>query len=145
MTNLKDLYRAKELFAKGGYACVAVRESTEYYGVKGGIAPLIDFIDENNMQGFSVADKIAGKAAALLYAKMGLSAVYAEVLSVPAEEILKKHGIYYEYKTLTQNIINRRGDGICPMEQAVEKISDPDEAYKVLSAKIKKHIYNFNT
>ena len=138
MINSEDLSSAKALFGKGGYTCVAVRESTVYYGVKCGIAPLIDFINEKNLEGFAIADKIAGKAAALLYAKMGLSAVYAEVLSVSGEEILKKYNIYYEYKTLTKNIINRRGDGLCPMEQAVENIADPDEAYKVLSAKIKK-------
>lgn len=133
-----DLSRAKALFEKGGCTCVATRGNEAYYGANSGISPLIRFIAEKDLRGFAIADKIVGKAAALLYAKMGLSAVYAEVLSVSGEEILKKYNIYYEYKTITEYIINRRGDGACPMEQAVENISDPEEAYKVLSAKIKK-------
>ena len=135
---MSDLQRAKELLENGGYTCVILRESKAYYGVKRGIAPLLEFVDSGiDFTGFSAADKIVGKAAALLYIKMKLTAVYAEVLSVSAAEILKKNGVEYGYGTLAENIINRKGDGICPMEKAVLNTDDPDTAVTVLKQTLK--------
>jgi len=130
---MTDLQRAKNLLDKGGCTCVILRESTAYYGVKRGIAPLLDFIESGtDFSGYSAADKIVGKAAALLYVKMKLTAVYAVVLSVSAVEIFKKYGVYYEYGTLTERIINRAGDGVCPMERAVEFTDEPETAVNIL-------------
>lgn len=135
---MSDLQRAKELLEKGGYNCVILHESTAYYGVKRGIAPLLEFVESGtDFTGFSAADKIVGKAAALLYIKMKLTAVYAEVLSVSAAEILKKHGVLYGYGALAENIINRKGDGICPMEQAVLNVDEPDKAVTILKQTLK--------
>ena len=135
---MSDLQRAKELLKGGGYTCVILRESKAYYGVKRGIATIMDFIDSGvDFTGFSAADKIVGKAAAFLYVKMKLTAVYAEVLSVPAAEIFKKHGVEFGYGTLTENIINRKGDGICPMEQAVLKVEEPEQAVNILKQKLR--------
>ncbi|MDE6302390.1 MAG: DUF1893 domain-containing protein, partial [Clostridia bacterium] len=63
------------------------------------------------LNGASVADKVVGRAAALLMVKGGVKEVYAEVLSNPAQEVFIKYGVEYEYKTLVQGIINRKGDG----------------------------------
>ena len=57
-------------------------------------------------------------------------------LSEPAEEVLKAHGIYVQYETLVPNIINRRGDGICPFEAAVMGIDDPEKAYDAILQKM---------
>lgn len=130
---MSDLQKAKTLLESGGYTCVILRESTAYYGVKRGIAPLLEFIESGiDFTGFSAADKIVGKAAAFLYVKMNLTAVYGEVLSVSAAEILKKNGVEYGYGTLTEKIINRAGDGICPMEKAVANADDPGQAVDIL-------------
>lgn len=82
---------------------------------------------------YSVADKIVGKAAALLFIKMKVSSVYGSVMSEKARDIFLHYNIPFFYKTLTKEIINRRGDDLCPMEKAVENVNDPEKAYVILT------------
>lgn len=133
---MNDLERAKKLL-KGAVTCAFVKGAQERTSVLTGIRPLMELLDGGEtLEGYSAADKIVGRAAAFLYVRLGVAAVYAEVLSAKGEEILKKYGIPYEYREFTENIINRTGDGPCPMEAATEKISDPKEAEEVLRAKL---------
>lgn len=81
-------------------------------------------------------DKIVGKAAALLYALMGIEALYAEVLSEGAEDVLRRFRILTEYEKIVPAIINRKGDGICPMEEAVKETEDPLSAFEILQKRI---------
>ena len=102
-----------------------------------GISPMIKFIAENrDLNGYSAADIIVGKAAAMLFVKAGIVRVYAMTMSRPAAEFLHAHGIEYSYGTLTENIINRQGTDVCPMEKTVEHISDPDQAYPALKLRL---------
>ena len=94
------------------------------------------------MKGFSAADKIVGKAAAMLYVILGVKAVYSPVMSETAAEVFTNYNIAYEYDELTQNIINRNGDGICPMEETVKNISDPTEGFAALKNKLKLILQN---
>ena len=71
-----------------------------------------------------------------LYAGAGVTAVYAAVLSREAEEALKQHGIQIEADTLVPRIVNRTGDGLCPMETSVLGISDPAEARKAIERRL---------
>lgn len=99
---------------------------------------MLDYIAEGtDLSGFSAADKIVGKAAAMLFALAGVKVLHAQVLSRGAEEILHIHGIPYTCDTLTEGIINRRRDGLCPMEQAVASIENTDlqGAYKAICEK----------
>ena len=103
-----------------------------------GIAPMINFIDSGvDLTGYSVADTVVGKAAALLFVKCGIKEVFAKTLSEKAKKVLDDHGIYLEYATLTEKIINREGTDICPMEKAVTDTDNPEEAYLILKNKLK--------
>ena len=84
-----------------------------------------------------VADKIVGKAAALLMTAGGVKEVYAETISESAIKVFQKHGISFSFGISTPQIINRAGTGPCPMESCVEKIDDPACAYEALKQKIK--------
>lgn len=109
-----------------------------YSSDRRGIAPLIELIESGKeVKGCTAYDKIVGKAAALLYALMGINKVHAEVISVTAIELFRKYRIDFSYITLTERIINRNGDDVCPMEKTVEDIFEPQEAFKSLKAKIK--------
>ncbi len=102
-----------------------------------GIRPLLNWIQQKeNLNGAYAADRIVGKAAALLYVLMGVKGVFAEVLSESGLAMLKKHGIYAEYATLTPNIKRRDGNGLCPMEETVLLIDEPYEAYVALQKKV---------
>ena len=60
-------------------------------------------------------------------------------MSKAGEKILKENNIEYEYGQLVENIINRSGDDICPMEKTVKDIDDYNEAYIALKNKIALH------
>ena len=102
-----------------------------------GVAPLIKLIDDRtDLTGYSAADKIVGKAAAMLFYKAGIVAIFGKTMSESAKEFLEDHGIDYEYETLVTKIINRQGTDICPMEKTVLNISDADEGYAALKDKL---------
>lgn len=90
-----------------------------------------------DLSGYSVADVVVGKAAALLFVKCGIINVFAKTLSQSAKSILELYGIAYEYEVLTERIINRAGTDTCPMEKAVWNTNNPDEAYSILKDKLK--------
>ena len=96
---------------------------------------MIKLIDGGeDLRGCSAADRIVGKAAALMYVLLGAREVYADVLAEKALEILRRNGIDAYYGELAPVIINRRGDGPCPMEIAVADTDAPEEAYSEVKA-----------
>lgn len=134
MTNLQ---RAKELFSSGEYTLVLVCGEEVFTSNERGIAPVLKLATEGKcLNGYSAADKIVGRAAALLYARLGIKEVYAEVLSEGGRRVLEAHGIGNSCNVFTQNIINRAGDDICPMEKAVSGTQEPQEAVLLLQAAI---------
>lgn len=118
------------------YAIIA---SNGYYSYDTGIKPVIDRLNENidYFKDLIVADKIIGKASAMLLCLSKVKEVYCIVLSVQGKAILEKYQIPYHYETLTDAIINRKGDDICPMEKTVSNIDDLLQAYNALKDKLK--------
>jgi hypothetical protein len=112
---------------------VLCKENVIYTSTKNGVAPLIEWLTNDiNITGFSAADKIVGKAAALLFVLGGVREVYSPVMSETAVDVFTRYGIATEYETLVPIIINRTGTGPCPMEQAVTNIENPSEALKAI-------------
>lgn len=99
---------------------------------------MMDFIENGvDLTGYSVADLIVGKAAALLFVRSKIRKVFAKTLSESGKKILENYGIDYEYDTLTEKIINRAGTDICPMEKAVANTDNAEEAYEILKNQLK--------
>ncbi len=116
--------------------CIVQKDGRVLTSRQRGIRPLLDWIAQGeDLHGAFAADRIVGKAAALLYALMGVKGVFAEVLSESGLAVLKKYGICAEYATLTPKIMRRDGNGLCPMEQTVLAIDDPSAAYPALAKK----------
>ena len=102
-----------------------------------GISPMMKFLAEGrDLSGYSAADQIVGKAAALLFLKAGICAVYGKVMSQAAKTLLESRGIPVRCEILTERIINRQGTGICPMEETVADTNDADAAYVLLRGKL---------
>lgn len=116
--------------------CAIDGESDVFTSDKPGIAPLIEAVDSGKYFGCVAADRIVGKAAALLYAYLGAEEVFGQVMSEEGERTLCRFNIPHSYAALTPFIRNRKGDGICPMEQTVSNIDDPAEALSALKAKL---------
>lgn len=121
-----------------GHTICLCKDGNCLYSEKRGIAPMMGFIENGiALNGYSVADVVVGKAAALLFIKSGIKSVFAKTLSQSAKTILEKYNIPYEYETLTESIINRAGTDICPMEKTVLNTDNPEEAYNLLKEKLK--------
>ena len=64
----KDWITAAELLKVEGYTCVFVRGKEVITSHKRGVKPLLELLDEGvSLEDFFGADKVIGKAAALLY------------------------------------------------------------------------------
>ncbi len=132
-----NLEQAKYLLETGGYTCVFYKADQVVTCTQRGVKPLLELLEAGeNLRGWSVADKVVGKAAALLYAYMQVREVYAPVMSKGAERTLLRHGIAVQYDALVDRIQNRRGDGLCPMESAVWDVDEPNEAFGILKSKV---------
>ena len=132
-----DLRIAKENL--DGHTICLCKDGACLYSESRGISPMMNFIaDGVDLSGYSVADLVVGKAAALLFIKCGIKEVFAKTLSKSGKEMLELYGADYEYETLAEKIINRAGTDVCPMEKAVENTDNPEDAYLLLKEQLKK-------
>ena len=128
-----DLGSLKELVERGGFTCAIAKGDRLFTSTLRGIRPRLDLIESGeDFSGGIAADKIVGRAAALLYARLGIAEVYAGVLGEGGLAVLREHNIAAQFGTLAERIINRAGTDICPMERASADISNPNEAFFAL-------------
>ena len=132
------LTKAVKLLGESGASCVLLRGDRPEYLAGRGVGPLTDALAAvpQHFAGCAAADKIIGRAAALLFLYGGVGEVYGEVMSRGAMEMIASNGIPAAYGTLAEQIRNRAGDGICPMEKISSGITSPEEAYRALSAAV---------
>ena len=90
---------------------------------------MLGFLAEGiDLKGFAAADRIIGKASAMLFVVAGVGAAYAPVVSEQALATFARFGIECAFDSTTDIIMNSAGTGPCPMAQAVKDIDDPAEA-----------------
>ncbi len=132
-----DLARAL-LIAEKDATLVAVRGDEIHVCRERGVKPLLRMIKEgHSLRGFAVADKVVGKAPALLYAVLGPDAVFSPVMSWTGRAVLLASGIATSYDTLVRHIQNRAKNGQCPMDSSVTNVWEPYEAVGVLMDRAK--------
>lgn len=85
------------------------------------------------LNGGRVADKVIGKGAAALMVAGKVKEVYARVISRHAFDLFTGAGIPLTYGTLVDNIINRRGDGICPVESLCKDCATAEECLPLIA------------
>ena len=123
------LERARHTLEEGEYACVLLHEDKTFCSRKRGVAPLLELIGEKtDLRCAYAADKVLGAGAAYLYVLMGVSAVWAGTVSESARQIFENYGIELSYGLCVPFIVNRAGDGVCPMEKAVSDATSPEDA-----------------
>ncbi len=133
---MTDLQKAKKGLA--GHTLCLVKGGETIVSDKRGVAPMMEIISSGRgVNGFSAADVVVGKAAAMLFVKAGVSAVYAATISAGGKGILGKSRGPEEYGPPVARRINRHGTGLCPMEQAVLDCGDAEEGYLKIKEKLK--------
>ena len=136
----RNLTEAKRCLIEGDYTCVAVQGEQKLTSRERGVKPLLAWLDgEVDLHGFSVADKVIGDGAAMLYVLLGVEEIYSTVISEPARKTLEGHGIQVYYDQCVEGIRNRAGTGICPMEDAVRGIDEPVEALQAIRNKLNQY------
>lgn len=99
---------------------------------KAGLPPeaIIEYVrlyrEGRDLSGFCAADRVVGRAVAMLFVKAGVHAVFAEVMSDGAAALLAAHGIDASCDVRTAAIEDRQKTVPCPMESAVAGIEDID-------------------
>lgn len=112
-------------------SCVVIQGGKEYRYFENGVAPLLKHL--HNQTGFidaQVYDKVIGKAAALLIVYGKGKTVHTKVISKYAKEVFLQNGVEYDAEKEVEYIINRKGDGMCPLEKLCLDITSPQEGYK---------------
>lgn len=128
---------ALNLIKEGTATCVVIKGNTIIKTEYGrGIGPVIAMYESGILKDTYVVDKIIGKAAAQILTLGGAVGCYGEVMSYDAKNWLDSYKVKAEYGTLVDKISNHEGTGICPMEQTVKDISDPQESLAALKRKI---------
>jgi hypothetical protein len=134
-----DLRLAKQRLKRRELSLVIVKDGRILFEDSSpGIAGLIRAIEElkDLLRGSALADRVVGRAVALLCAHSRISSLFALLLGQNALEVLRKHNIAYEYKKLVPGILDASKSGLCPLEQLCLRIDDPLEAYERLRAKV---------
>jgi len=140
---MTDLERAVALLTEGSYTVALCRGDRTHTDTRRGVAPLLALLDSGvDLTAYAAADKVVGKAAAFLYLRLGVTAVHAGVMSVPARDLLVAHGVAVTCDTLVPAIRNRAGDGYCPMETVCLPLADPIVAEQAIRRRLVKLIHN---
>ena len=134
---------AKSTLFENEYSIVVVKENEIVYKSESkGLQSLISLYknDEDTLENSSIADKVIGRAAALILVDSNIKEVYADLISENAIDILDKSDIPYEYKTQVTEIRNRDNTGMCPMEELSLKCVSADELIEKIEEKFNKWI-----
>ncbi len=127
----QDLKNAINILNNENLTCVLCHSNIIYKSSEKGILPIYKYISLGyDLNNFAVADKVVGKAVAMLFVFAGIKEVYTTVISDVAYEVLKNNCIEVNYEIKTDMIVNRVGNDMCPMEKAVVSIDDPRDAYE---------------
>ena len=117
-------------------ACIAILSNGTYEESGRGVAPILRLYARDVLAGATVVDKVVGKAAAMVMSRAGVVACHALTLSQPALLWLQEKGIQTSYERCVPYIQNRRGDGLCPMEQLVQTLYTDEDIVALLQAKL---------
>ncbi|MCL1951660.1 MAG: DUF1893 domain-containing protein [Oscillospiraceae bacterium] len=122
-----------------GHTCVARTVGGELrFSDEHGILPPLRWLREDPglLCGAEVADRVIGKAAALLFAYGGVRSLWAARMSEAARDFLQTTGIVFDYGELVPAVLNRDGTALCPMEQRAMGITEPAQAFAVFDGMI---------
>lgn len=134
---MTDLDLAKQRLDADSLAFVIAKDGVILWtGTREGIGELIEAVDAlgDAARGAALADKIVGKAVAMVARTARFRALYSPLASQAARDALASDKISLEYDHLVPLILNKRNDGPCPMERLTLPIDDPMQAVDALRA-----------
>jgi hypothetical protein len=137
---MKDLEIARIRLKEGNLSLVIAKNGkiifeTRSHGLRG-FLQAINLLDKELAES-SVADRIMGRAAALLSVYSHISAVFAVTISKEGIKVLEDNNIPYQFESCVPKILNSKGDDMCPFEKLTITLTNPAKAYSKLKSLIK--------
>ena len=132
---MQDLERARIRLKEKDLSLVVVKNEkvtfeTESHGIKG-FLEAIELLGKE-LSGFSVADRVVGRAVAFLCVYFQISAVFAVIISMEGVKIMEDNDIFYQFEKCVPNILNQQRNDVCPFEKLALTFATPEEAYRKL-------------
>jgi len=138
---MNDLEIATRILLEKDLTLVIVKNGVEIFQTDShrisGFIKAIDILG-TQLATASVADRVAGKALALLCVYSQVQAVYAEVMSKKAKSLFDNYKISCEGNELVDNVLDVEKKEVCPFERIAEKIKDPEQSYSTFKALLEK-------
>jgi len=140
---MNDLEKAKTQLTEKQLTLVVVKNGeilfeTEFHRISGFLTAIEQL--GKKLENASIADKVVGKAVALLCVYARVKAVYAETLSSEAKSLFEENRVTSEWKEIVEVILDDRKQDMCPFEKEANNITNPKEAYirfKALQQKLR--------
>lgn len=129
---MSDLEIAKTELFEENLALSVVKNGSALFSTRSHrISGLIEAIEKlgGKLVGSSMADRVVGKAVALLCVYGGIKEVYAVVVSRRALEVFSCYKIRCDWNKIVENILDEKRVDLCPFEKAALTFSDPKKAY----------------
>ncbi|MCD7710281.1 MAG: DUF1893 domain-containing protein [Porphyromonadaceae bacterium] len=130
----------------GGYSCIVCKGTAVRRCVRRGIIDLytLQRKEPSLLAGADVADKVVGKGAAALLIVGGVRRLYAGVVSRAALDLLAQTEMKVRYGHLVERIINRTGDGPCPVEEACQGAVTAEACLPRITEFVQSHFPDLN-
>ena len=95
---------------------------------KKGIRPMYEaLLSEVNLTGAVLADRVIGRAAAMLALSVGIRSLFTFVMSESALAVCKEENFTaFTYEELSPFVMNRTQDDLCPIEKLSQETDDPE-------------------
>ncbi|WDV45187.1 DUF1893 domain-containing protein [Clostridiaceae bacterium M8S5] len=118
---------------------VLLEDKIIYSSQAKGVKPLKDYYEQFGCSNkpIIVVDRIMGKGAVMLADLIGAKEINTPIISQIALEYANAHRINTHYIKIVPYIINRAGDGRCPIETAVSEIDNAKNGYDVIDMTLK--------
>ena len=126
---MKDIDLAKEILEKEKLALVIVKDAKVIFSSKEkGIKPIYIAVNtlKDKLHNSSVADRVIGKAAAMLCKYSNVKALHTKLISESAIKVLEKENIIFTYDESAPYIKNRDKTDLCPVEKLSSDIDNPN-------------------
>ena len=135
--NSDDLLSEMTRLVRDGVSVVAARDGVITAQETGkGMLPIMSLFEKRALARAVVVDKVVGLAAASVCVVGKARRVHALIMSEDAMALLKASGIEASAEEVVPQILDRDMAGRCPMEQAVDGRTTPEEMVAALREKM---------
>lgn len=130
-----DLNLAKCLVEGGERVFAAYKDGRLLYcSNEKGVKPALEFLalGKEVTRGSSVADRVIGKGSSMIISLSGCENLHGNIMSKGALDFLKTKEMKLSWEKEVENIINRKGDDICPVEKLLREVEEPMEGLTLI-------------